>query len=288
MSSSRYYAPTQLSEAVQQLAQQGARAMAGGTDLLVQMRSRLEKPAAIVDLKKIDSLRKVDITADSVRIGSGVTGAELGENAALVACYPGVVEGAELIGSTQIQGRATIGGNLCNGSPAADSVPALIAANGICEITGASGERQVAAADLLLGPGRLDLQPGDIITAIVLPKPVAGQADAYLRFIPRTEMDLAVAGVAVNLTLDEQGVCQQARVAIGGVAPTALLVPDAGAALVGTRLDATALTAAGEAATAAARPISDKRGTVEYRRKIVAVLTRRAAVIAAQRTGRAS
>jgi len=287
MGDSHYYAPMQLSEAVQQLTEQGARALAGGTDLLVQMRSGRGVPPAIVDLKKIDSLRQVDIGGDSVRIGSGVTGAELGENTALVACYPGVVEGAELIGSTQVQGRATIGGNLCNGSPAADGVPALIAANGICEITGVGGERQVAVADLLLGPGKLDLQAGDIVTTIVLPKPAPGQADAYLRFIPRTEMDIAVAGVAVNLTLDEQGVCQQARVVIGGVAPTALLVPDAAAALVGTSLDDAALVAAGEAATAAAKPISDKRGTAEFRRKIVAVLTRRVARIAAQRTGRA-
>jgi len=287
MGDSHYYAPTQLSEAVQQLTEQGARALAGGTDLLVQMRSGRGVPPAIVDLKKIDSLRQVDIGGDSVRIGSGVTGAELGEKTALVACYPGVVEGAELIGSTQVQGRATIGGNLCNGSPAADGVPALIAANGICEITGVGGERQVAVADLLLGPGKLDLQAGDIVTTIVLPKPAPGQADAYLRFIPRTEMDIAVAGVAVNLTLDEQGVCQQARVVIGGVAPTALLVPDAAAALVGTSLDDAALVAAGEAATAAAKPISDKRGTAEFRRKIVAVLTRRVARIAAQRTGRA-
>jgi len=288
MDDSHYYAPTQLSEAVQRLTQPGARALAGGTDLLVQMRSSLNKPAAIVDLKKIDSLLHVDIGDDSVRIGSGVTGAELGENAALIACYPGVVEGAELIGSTQVQGRATIGGNLCNGSPAADSGPALIAANGICEITGASGERRVAVADLLLGPGKLNLQLGDIVTAIVLPKPTAGQADAYMRFTPRTEMDIAVAGVAVNLTLDEQGVCQQARVVIGGVAPTALLVPEAAAALIGTKLDEVALTAAGAAATAAAKPISDKRGDAAFRRKIVAVLTRRVAVIAAQRTGRAS
>jgi len=287
MGDSHYYAPTQLDEAVQQLSQPGARALAGGTDLLVQMRNSGSSPAAIVDLKKIDSLRQVDIGADSVRIGSGVTGAELSENAALIACYPGVVEGTELIGSTQVQGRATIGGNLCNGSPAADSVPAMIAADGICEISGVQGQRQVAVADLLLGPGQLDLKAGDIVTAIVLPKPASGQADAYLRFIPRTEMDIAVAGVAVNLTLDEQGICQQARVVIGGVAPTALLVPEAAAALVGTSLSEAALVAAGEAATAAAKPISDKRGTAEFRRKIVAVLTRRVVRIAAQRTGRA-
>ncbi len=287
MDDSHYYAPTELADAVQQLSQAGARALAGGTDLLLQIRSGMSHPETIVDLKKITSLGEVEIGTEFIRIGSAATGAELTANAALVACYPGVVEGAGLIGSTQVQGRATIGGNLCNGSPAADSVPALIAADGACEISGVDGNRRVAVADLLVGPGKLDLQPGDIVTAIVLPRPAAGQADAYLRFIPRTEMDIAVAGVAVNLTLDEQGVCQQARVVIGGVAPTALLVPDAAAALVGSQLDEAALVAAGVAATAAARPISDKRGTAEFRRKIVAVLTRRVAVLAAQRTGRA-
>ncbi|MEL0082175.1 MAG: xanthine dehydrogenase family protein subunit M [Gammaproteobacteria bacterium] len=282
-----YYAPTDLADAVKHLSQSGARALAGGTDLLLQIRSGLQRPAAIVDLKNIADLGQVQIDAARVRVGSTVSGAELTANAALTACYPGVVEAAGLIGSTQVQGRATIGGNLCNGSPAADSVPALIAAGGVCDISGVNGERQIPVAELLIGPGQLDLQPGEIVAAIVLPRPAPGQADAYCRFIPRTEMDIAVAGVAVNLTLDDQGVCRQARVVIGGVAPTALLVPQAGDALVGTKLDATALAAAGAAASAAAKPISDKRGTAEFRRKIVGVLTRRVARIAADRTGRA-
>jgi len=188
-----------------------------------------------------------------------------------------------LIGSTQIQGRATIGGNLCNASPAADTTCALIVNRAECVIAGADGERNVAAEHFCTAPGKTILEHGELLVAIRVPRPVARTADAYLRLIPRTEMDIAVAGAAVSVTLGADGVCTAARVAIAAVAPTALLVPEAAQALVGSRLDDRALARAAEASSAAARPISDKRGTIDYRRTIAGVLTKRAAAIAARR-----
>jgi carbon-monoxide dehydrogenase medium subunit len=197
--------------------------------------------------------------------------------------WPGVVEAANLIGSVQVRNRATIGGNLCNASPAADSVPALIAADARCVIAGPQGEREAAVADMLAGPGRTTLAKGEFVLEIILPARGAGASDAYLRSIPRTEMDIAVVGAGVSLACDAAGVCTAARVALGAVAPTALLVPDAGAALIGTRLEEDALAAMGEAVKAACRPIDDKRGTIDYRIAMSAVYTRRAAMIAYQR-----
>jgi carbon-monoxide dehydrogenase medium subunit len=212
-----------------------------------------------------------------------VSGAEVGEHPELRAAWPGVVEGLELIGSTQIQGRASLGGNLCNGSPAADSVPGLIAAGAQCTIAGPQGVREAAVEDIVIGPGQTSLKPGEFIVSFLLPKRPKHSGDAYLRFIPRTEMDIAVVGAAVSLTLDAKGVCKDARVALGAVAPRPLLVEAAGAALIGTTLDDVALNALSAAASAACRPIDDKRGTAAYRTKVAGVLARRAALIALER-----
>ena len=205
--------------------------------------------------------------------------------AAYPALWPGVVEALELIGSTQIQGRATLAGNLCNGSPAADSVPAMVAAEAVARIVGPDGERDVAVADIPAGPGRTNLKKGEIITSILLPARPERASDAYLRFIPRTEMDIAVASAGVSLVLGADGMCSQARVAIGAVAPTVVRVPDAEAALIGTALDDAALDKAAAAASAACNPIDDKRGTVEFRTHVAGVLTKRAARIAFERAG---
>ena len=286
MSEMIYSVPASVTEAVQQLAAPGAALLAGGTDLLVQLRGGRPAPANLVDLKRIPELQLIEIGADSIRIGAGVTGMQITDHGELTALMPGFVEGVGLIGSTQVQGRATPIGNLCNGSPAADSVPAMIAAAAACEIVGPDGSRELPVGELLTGPGRHCLKSGEMVVALRFPRPGVNQSDAYLRFIPRTEMDLAVAGAAVNLTLEQASsgpVVADARVVIGGVAPTALTVVDAAQALIGTALDEAALLAAGVAATAAAKPISDKRGTAQYRRKIVAVLTRRAAQVAFNR-----
>ena len=207
----------------------------------------------------------------------------MSENAALAKAWPGVVEAAALIGSTQVQGRATIAGNLCNASPAADSVPAMVAAGAKAVIRGPKGKRKVAVEKVCKSPGKTILKKGELIEAILLPAKPARTGDAYLRFIPRTEMDIAVVGVGVCLTLDAKGVCTAARVSLGAVAPTVLLVAKAAGALIGTKLDDAALDALAAACSAAARPIDDKRGTREFRIHVAGVLARRAAIIARDR-----
>jgi carbon-monoxide dehydrogenase medium subunit len=211
---------------------------------------------------------------------------ELVENQAFGKAWPGVVDGANLIGSIQVRGRATVGGNLCNASPAADTVPAMIAAGAVASIVGPKGRREVPIEEVATGPGKTSLAKGEIVASFLLPKRPPRSGDAYLRFIPRTEMDIAVVGAGVNLTLDEGGVCRQARVAIGAVAERALLVPEAAAALIGTKVDASALERMGAAVSAACRPIDDKRGTKEYRIKVCGVMARRAAQIALDRARR--
>lgn len=287
MSEMRYEAPDSVSAAVSLLAGSGGtgRVLAGGTDLLVQLRSEMISPGLVVDVKKIPEMRSVTSEAGGFRIGAAVTGAELGEHAAVPKVWPGVVEAFELIGSTQVQGRCTLGGNLCNASPAADSVPALIAAGAVVTIAGPNGTREVAVEDVATGPGKTSLAPGELVVSFYLPPRPAHSGDAYLRFIPRTEMDIAVVGSGVSLSFDDGGVCTAARVALGAVAARALLVPAAGEALVGTKLDDAALDAAAAAASAACSPIDDKRGTKAFRIEVAGVLTRRAAKIAQERAG---
>jgi aerobic carbon-monoxide dehydrogenase medium subunit len=280
-----YRSPGSVREAVDLLASHAGTAhiLAGGTDLLVKLRAGFVTPQLVVDVKAIPQLRSIASDARGFRIGAAVSCAEIGEHAALSAAWPGVVEALQLIGSTQIQGRATLGGNLCNASPAADSVPALIAAGAVCEVAGPAGEREVPVEKLITGPGRNALARGEFVLAFRLPKPDARSGDAYLRFIPRTEMDIAVVGVGVALTLDAAGICTRARIGLGAVAPTPLLVASAANALIGSRVDDAALAALAAAASAACNPIDDKRGTVAYRIKVAGVLARRAAQIAHER-----
>ena len=280
-----YASPLTVDDAVKALGHTGARAMAGGTDLLVQLRAGRIAPPVVVDLKKVIGAVGIRQDAGGFVIGAATSGAALGEHAGLIRAWPGVVEAANLIGSTQVQGRASLAGNLCNASPAADSVPALIAARAVCVIAGPNGHREVLAEAIATAPGKTSLAQGEFVLEIRLPPRPPKSSDAYLRLIPRTEMDIAVVGAGVSLALDPNGVITEAHVALGAVAPTALLVAEAGAALVGTKLDAAALDRLDAAARAACRPISDKRGTVEYRTKIAGVLARRAAVIAYQRAG---
>lgn len=282
-----YERPSSLQEAVDLVAKAGGTAtiMAGGTDVLVRMKGGFVEPELIVDIKAIEVLRAVSESESGFRIGAAVPCAELGETAALKAAWPGVVEAANLIGSKQVQGRCTIAGNLCNASPAADSVPALVAADAKAVIVGPNGTRTVDVGEVPTGPGKTSLAKGEIIEAITLDARAPRSGDAYLRFIPRTEMDIAVVGVGVNLTLDADGTIQSARVALGAVAPTVLLVAEAAQAIVGTKLEDAALEALAAACSAACRPIDDKRGTIEFRRKVAGVLARRAAATAYQRAG---
>jgi len=281
----QYLAPKTVEEAVKALSADGARPLSGGTDILVQLRSGRVRPSALVDLKRIAATTGIRQADGGFVIGASTSGAELGENAALQKAWPGVVEAANLIGSTQVQGRATMAGNLCNASPAADSVPALIAARAVCVIAGPGGLREALVETIPTGPGRTSLGPGEFIVEFRLPARPARSGDAYLRMIPRTEMDIAVVGAGVNLTLGADGRIAEAHVALGAVGPTAVLAADAGAAIVGSTLDEAALDRLDAAARAACRPISDKRGTAEYRTKIAGVMARRAAQVAFQRAG---
>lgn len=259
------------------------RFLAGGTDVLVQLRAGMVTPDDLIDLKHIAGVKDIEPTPEGGwRIGIAVSGAELGRHAGVVADWPGIVEGMQLVGSTQVQGRATLVGNLCNGSPAADSVPAMVTAGAKVTVIGPKGAREIAVEDVPAGPGRNVLQPGEVITAIILPPRGKQGGDAYLRFIPRSEMDIAVVGAAVNLRLQGDKITE-ARVALGAVAAKVMLVPAAAEAIIGTTLDDPALEALAAAAVAAATPISDKRGTAAFRKDIVGVLVKRAARIALER-----
>lgn len=281
----QYHSPKSFDAAVQ-LAQNATgitRFLAGGTDVLVQLRAGMVTPDVMIDVKKIPGVKDCVRQSDGRWvIGIAVSGAELGANAALVADWPGVVEGMELVGSTQVQGRATLVGNLCNGSPAADSVPGLVAAGARVRITGPNGDRDVPIENIPAGPGKTTLTKGELITAIELPARGPAGGDCYLRFIPRTEMDIAVVGCAVSLSL-EGGKVASARIALGAVAPTIVVVPEAADAIVGTMLDDDALEKMVAAVRAACRPISDKRGTAEFRTHVAGVLARRAAETALRR-----
>jgi aerobic carbon-monoxide dehydrogenase medium subunit len=285
MTDIQYLSPRTLDEAISAFAAAGsaARILAGGTDLLVQMRSGAAKPGVIVDIKKIAEMTAIEQTADGgFRIGAAVPGAVLSEHPRFGKIWPGVLEAVNLIGSTQVQGRASAGGNLCNGSPAGDSVPAMVAAGAIVTLQGPNGRREMPVANVPAGPGRTNLLPGEILVSFTLPPRPPGSSDAYLRMIPRTEMDIAVVGCGVSLTLKD-GVCIAARVGLGAVAPTVLLVEPAAKALIGSKLDDAALNAASAACSAACRPIDDKRGTIAYRTKVAGVLLKRTTAIAAER-----
>jgi carbon-monoxide dehydrogenase medium subunit len=282
-----YHAPRSLDEAVRLLgsAGPGAAPLGGGTDLIIQNRTGRREVLHMVDVKRIPELNVLEFDAQrGLRLGAAVPCAAISEFAPIRRHYPALLEGAELIGSVQIQGRATVGGNVCNGSPAADTICALIVLRALCVTRGAGGEREIAAKDFMLGPGKTALKPGELLVEFRIPAPPANSGNAYLRFIPRNEMDIAVASAAAYLAFGpERKICREALVAIGAVGPTPILVEKAGQALIGTALDEAALKAAGQASREAARPINDLRGTVEYRRQLADVLTRRAIALAFDR-----
>lgn len=280
----RYEAPSREEDAVALLAgEAGAHVLAGGTDLLVKLRSEMIEPGLIVDIKRIAGMREIVPEAGGWRIGAGVSGAEMGEHEGLRADWPGVVEAAGLIGSTQIQGRATIAGNLCNASPAADSVPAMVAAGAMVRIVGPKGVREMPVIEVPQGPGKTALEPGEFVASVFLPPRAPRSGDCYLRFIPRSEMDIAVVGCGLWLALDDADRVTSARVVLGAVGPKVIEVAEAADALIGRGLDDAALGDLAAACSKAATPMDDKRGTVDFRRHVSGVLARRAAGIAAKR-----
>jgi xanthine dehydrogenase FAD-binding subunit len=281
----RYHSATSFEEAARLSFQASGvtRFLAGGTDVLVQLRSGAVMPDDLIDIKNISGVYDITNNPDgSWTIGAAVPGAQLGKHSKLSADWPGVVEGMEVVGSTQIQGRATLVGNLCNGSPAADSVPGLIAAGASATITELNGSRDIAIENIPVGPGKTSLEKGEVISAIHIPNRGADAGDAYLRFIPRTEMDIAVVGCAVNLRLSENKI-SEARVVLGAVAPTAILVPDAADAIVGTSLDEDTIDKLMSVVRQVSKPIDDKRASAEYRTELIGVLAKRAAQLAYSR-----
>jgi CO/xanthine dehydrogenase FAD-binding subunit len=280
-----YSAPTTVDDAVKLLAGSSglAKVLSGGTDLLVQLRSGRLKPELIVDTKKIPGIIGIREEGGALIVGAATPGAVVEAHAGMNAAWPGVVEALDLIGSTQVQGRCSLAGNLCNASPAADSVPAMYASGAIAVIVGSKGRREIPVEQVPTAPGRTSLAKDEFILEFKFPVRVPRSGDAYLRFIPRTEMDIAVVGCGINVTLDANGVCTAARCSLGAVAPTVLLVKEMADALVGHTLDDATLAALDKAAQAACKPINDKRGTIEYRTKVAGVLARRVAKIAFDR-----
>jgi len=278
-----YHSPTSFKEAAALAVEAKgiSRFLAGGTDVLVQLRADIVTPDTLIDIKSIPGVREISRADDGGwTLGVAASGAEMREHIELGQDWPGLVEAMDLIGSTQVQGRATLVGNLCNGSPAADSVPAMVAAGVEVSVTSATGTRRVAVADIPVGPGQTSLAQGDVVSAVHIPARDNNSGDAYLRFIPRTEMDIAVVGCAINLELDSDGIITKAQVALGAVAPTVLLVEEAAKSIIGSTLNDAALERLAEAASAACKPISDKRGTVKFRTHVAGVLAKRTAQIA--------
>jgi CO/xanthine dehydrogenase FAD-binding subunit len=275
----QYAAPETLPDAVALLERYGAgaRVLAGGTDLIVQAREHVRDVDVFVDAKRIPELMELSFDpARGLTLGAAVPCHRIYESAAVTRRYPGLVDAASIIGGTAIQGRASVGGNLCNAGPAADSTPALIVLSAVARIAGPRGERELAVEEFCTAPGVNALQPGELLVSLRLPPPRPGSGARYLRFIPRNEMDIAEVGAGASVELDAGGTIRAARVALGAVAPRPLFVPEVGAALVGKAPSEEVFAAAGAVAQAAARPITDQRGTAEHRRHLVGVLTKRA------------
>ncbi len=280
-----YESPRTVEDAVTLLASGNGRAkiLAGGTDVLVQLRAGRGDANVIVDIKKIPELMEISLDeSEGLTLGAGVPCYQVYENADIQRAYPGLVDSTSLIGGIQIQGRASVGGNLCNSAPSADAIPMLIAYSVTCRIAGPNGVREVAAEDFCTAPGRNVLEAGEMLVSMHFPVPEENSGARYLRFIPRNEMDIAVAGVGVNVVLDN-GDFKSARVALASVAPTPLFVREAGEALAGNPVNDESINAAAQIAKAAAKPITDMRGTVEYRKHLCEVLTRRALHTAVER-----
>ena len=272
-----YQAPTTLADVLTQIASHpSAYLLAGGTDLLVQLRAGRKQTDLVVDIKNVPELNEISFhPATGLILGAAVCCAATYENPAVKTHYPSLAEVAQIIGGTQIQGRASIGGNLCNAAPSADTIPLLIALGATCRVASATGERMIAAEDFCVAPGQNAMQPGEMLVSIQFPAPGKGSGAHYLRFIPRNEMDIAVAGVGASVVI-EDGIFKQARIALSSVAPKPLFVTTAGESLVGKPVNAESISAAAELAKSAASPITDMRGTAEYRRHLCSVLTQRA------------
>jgi CO/xanthine dehydrogenase FAD-binding subunit len=273
-----YVAPSTVAEAVAELNKHGdrARPLAGGTDLLVKARANVWELDAVVDIKNIPELMTLTINGDGLSIGASVPCYQVYDNSEVAAQYPAIIDSVSIIGGIQIQSRAGLGGNLCNAAPSGDGIPALIAHSAVAKIASVNGTREVAVEDFCTGPSRTVLEAGELLVSIEVPKPAPNSGAAYTRFIPRNEMDIAVAGVGVFVQLDASGQkFESARIALASVGPTPILASAAGDSLAGKPVNDDTIAAAAALAKDAATPITDMRGTIEQRRQLVEVLTGR-------------
>ena len=273
----KYECPDSVEGAISLLRQGNARVLAGGTDLIPQMREGRRSAELVIDLKRIPELTTIsELTDGGLAIGAAVSATKIASHPRIASAYPSVAASVRLIGSLQVQTRASLGGNICNAAPSADGVPAVICHKARARIAGPEGRREIALEEIFAGPGRTTLGPGEILTAIVLPAPEPCSAAHYLRFTPRREMDIAVAGAGTWIKLDENGAIAEARITLASVGPTPLRAPSAEARLIGEKPIQSLIEEAGRLAAGDARPISDTRGSAEYRRTLVSVLTARA------------
>lgn len=289
MQSFDYAVPASAEEVVQLLAERNgdARILAGGTDLLVQLREGRRKAGLVVDIKNIPELTKITFDSkNGLTIGAAASCSQICSDPNVIKHYPGLVDGIHLIGGVQIQNRASVGGNLCNASPAADSIPALIVHKASCNITNSNGSRLLPVEEFCLSPGQNTMQAGEFLTSIIIPPPAENFGASYLRFIPRNEMDIAVVGAGSSMVLDaDKKKFVSARIALGAVAPTPLLASDAGAFLSGKEVTRENVKEAARMAQEIAKPITDLRGTAEHRKHLVAVLVERTLDKAIERAG---
>ncbi len=274
-----YAVPKSVSETVSLLAEKGnqARCLAGGTDLLVQLRGGRRSVELVVDVKEVPEANHLSYAPQKgLEIGSAVPCYRIYQDEAIANAYPGLIDAAAMIGGIQIQGRASLGGNLCNAAPSADGIPPLIVLEATCVIAGPNGTREMPVEDFCTGPGRNAMADDEFLVSIRIPSPKQRQGANYLRFIPRNEMDIAVAGVGSSVVLNaDKNSIESARISLASVAPTPLYVKEAGDALAGKAITEEAIEEAAQAAMAAAKPINDMRGTIQQRRHLVGVLTRR-------------
>lgn len=279
-----YENPKTLSEAIELISKYGddSRLIAGGTDLIVQMRIGRRTPKVVINTKAVEEMNQLTCDSSGLTIGAAVPCYKIYQNPEIISAYPGIIDSASLIGGIQIQGRATIGGNLCNAAPSADAVPVLIANRAICNIASTKGTRNVPVEDFCTGPGQNILNPDELLVSLSFPKHDSNFGSRYIRFIPRNEMDIAVAGAGVSITLENE-VIKSIHVALASVAPTPILVKKITEELTGTNLTPETLSRAGELAKEAATPITDMRGTIEYRKHLSDVLTKRALADAIKR-----
>ena len=281
-----YYEPTSLGEALSLLEREGeaGAALAGGTDLLLRERRGVRRYRSVVNIKYVPGLDAVAWDkSGELSFGALTTFRAIETHPRIASEFPALTEGARVVAGVQLRNLATIGGNLANASPSADSLPPLVALDATITVASKSGSREFRVAECITGPGRTVLEPGEIFTQVRVPAPARRSGNAYARFSPRSAMDIGIASVAAAITLADDGSCVDARIALGAVSPTPLRATAAEECLRGERLNSTLVAKAADLAAEAAQPISDIRGSAEYRRAIVRVLTARMVEAAAQR-----